>query len=106
MWGSTGPGDGQFNRPVGVAVDIGGNVYVADQNNNRIQTFSGSGVFIAKWGTSGSGNGQFSFPDGVAVDTGYNVYVADTSNHRIQKFGMVPTAATVVSWGHLKSMYR
>ena len=29
-WGSSGSEDGQFNYPVGVAVDSSGNVYVAD----------------------------------------------------------------------------
>ena len=38
-WGSMGSGDGQFNLPRGVAVDGSGNVYVADQNNSRIQKF-------------------------------------------------------------------
>ncbi|MEW5802681.1 MAG: CARDB domain-containing protein [bacterium] len=39
-WGSYGTGDGQFRQPSGVAVDSGGNVYVADSGNNRIQKFS------------------------------------------------------------------
>jgi DNA-binding beta-propeller fold protein YncE len=30
-------GDGQFNFAVGVATDAAGNVYVADENNNRMQ---------------------------------------------------------------------
>jgi DNA-binding beta-propeller fold protein YncE len=39
QWGTRGTGNGQFNRPYGVAVDGSGNVYVADTNNNRIQVF-------------------------------------------------------------------
>ncbi|MBI4378159.1 MAG: SBBP repeat-containing protein [Nitrospinae bacterium] len=38
--GSSGTGDGQFNHPVGIAVDSSGNVYVADEYNHRIQKFS------------------------------------------------------------------
>ena len=38
QWGSLGSGDGEFNRPYGVAVE-GGFVYVADTNNHRIQKF-------------------------------------------------------------------
>jgi tripartite motif-containing protein 71 len=38
-WGSQGEGDGQFDRPSGVAVDSSGNVYVADARNHRIQKF-------------------------------------------------------------------
>jgi len=38
-WGSQGSGNGQFDRPEGVAVDSSGNVYVADTYNHRIQKF-------------------------------------------------------------------
>ena len=34
-----GKGDGQFNGPLGVAVDRSGDVYVADAGNKRIQVF-------------------------------------------------------------------
>ena len=37
-FGSNGSGQGQFTNPIGVAVS-NGEVYVSDQNNNRIQVF-------------------------------------------------------------------
>ncbi|MBU0569122.1 PEGA domain-containing protein, partial [bacterium] len=85
-WGSYGTGDGQFRYPHGVAVDAGGNLYVADTNNHRIQKFDSSGTFITKWGSYGTGDGQFKYPYGVAVDSSGNLYVADRDNNRIQKF--------------------
>ena len=37
MFGSRGEGNGQFNAPTGVAVDLIGNIIVADWGNSRIQ---------------------------------------------------------------------
>jgi len=85
-WGSAGSDAGQFDEPSGLAVDSGGNVYVADENNHRIQKFTSAGVFITQWGVYGSGDGQFDEPSGVAVDSDGNVYVADEGNDRVQKF--------------------
>src|SRR5688572_29868863 len=79
------PGITQFRSPSGVAVDGSGNVYVADQSNNRIVKLNPDGSIALKFGTRGSGDGQFQFPRGVAVDASGNIYVADVNNNRIQK---------------------
>lgn len=52
QWGGYGSGPGQFIDPSGVAVDAGGNVYVADFGNNRIQKFCylPTAVDNATWG--------------------------------------------------------
>ena len=96
-WGSFGSGDGQFNTPCDVAVDSLGNVYVAENQNNRIQKFSSTGTFISRWGSYGTGDGQFHFPTGIAVDSLGNVYVAENQNNRIQKFNSNGTFLT--KWG-------
>jgi len=96
-WGSYGSGDGQFERPYGVAVDSSGNVYVADCVNSRIQKFSSTGTFLSKWGSWGTGDGQFEYPYGVAVDSLGNVYVPDRNNNRIQKFNSDGTF--LAKWG-------
>jgi DNA-binding beta-propeller fold protein YncE len=91
-----------FNAPAGVAVDPdSGDIYVADSNNNRIQKFSGDGVFLTKWGSQGSANGQFSVPIGITVDADGDVYVSDQFNHRIQKFE--PTGKFITKWGSFGS---
>ncbi|MDQ6418454.1 S-layer homology domain-containing protein [Paenibacillus sp. LHD-117] len=78
---------GEFNYPTGVAVDSGGNVYVADQANHRIQKLTVSIGDWSQWGyigpTYGSVPGEFYKPNGVAIDSSGNVYVAD--NYSIQK---------------------
>ena len=38
-WGKTGSAPGDFNRPIGIATDAQGAVYVADTMNNRIEKF-------------------------------------------------------------------
>ena len=38
-FGSFGSGNGQFNGPTGIAVDSSGNIYVTDNNNNRVEEF-------------------------------------------------------------------
>ena len=51
---STGSADGQLKNPRDVDVDSSGNVFVADNDNNRIQKFSNTGSFIRKWGVVGA----------------------------------------------------
>ncbi len=111
LWNSceTGSEAGQCFIPRGIATDpTSGNVYVADQGNNRINEFTIWGVFVKAWGwgvrngdpelqsctaqtgcqegLEGSGPGQPTRGKGVAVDSAGAVYVVDTINQRVQKF--------------------
>src|SRR5438132_17590 len=54
--GLSGGGAGQLSSPAGIATDAGGNVWVADQNNRRIDKFSAAGAFVfaAGWGVADS----------------------------------------------------
>ena len=83
--GGRGAGKGEFDSPVGIAVDPNGNFLVADTNNGRIEKFAPKGTFLDVIGTKGSGQGQLGAPNGIAVDHTGNIYVADASNHRVQK---------------------
>lgn len=92
VWGKTGEGPGEFNEPMGIAVDKEGNVYIADSRNARIQKFSSEGDFLLSWGDragladQGDGNGRFSKPVDIAVNSNGDVYVADYDNDIIQQF--------------------
>jgi hypothetical protein len=86
-----------FNYPYGIAIDRGGNVYVADTNNNCIQKFTSNGQFVTKWGSWGSGDGQFHWPSGITVDSRGYVYVTDTFNYCIQKF--TSDGQFIAKWG-------
>ena len=58
-WGERGSSQGQFIAPRGIAVAPGGEVYVADTSNDRVQEFAADGSFIGQWGGLGSAAGQF-----------------------------------------------
>lgn len=85
-WGSRGTARGEFQNPVGVAVDGDGYVYVAEAFGDRVQKFTSTGTFVVEWGSTGTGVGQFDSPRGIAADVGGRVVVADHDNERVQVF--------------------
>jgi DNA-binding beta-propeller fold protein YncE len=77
---------GTFAKPTNVAVDLDGNLYVADTINDRIQIFDADGKFISMFGRAGDGVGYFARPKGLAVDADGHIWVADAAQNRIQIF--------------------
>ena len=102
QFGGFGDGPGQLNIPWGICLDKDGNVFVADWRNDRIQSFTANGKWLASFGQPGSGGdaavarqhggirrvdrpvGVFNRPTGVAVDKDGDIYVADWLNNRVQ----------------------
>jgi RHS repeat-associated protein len=106
-----------LNSPLQEAFDAGGDIYIADAANNRIQEIAAS--THTQWGiamtggdvytVAGHGTGQtggltnggqaiYSYlndPWSILVDPAGNLYITDTGNNRIQE---VP-AATGTQWG-------
>ncbi|WP_259070618.1 NHL repeat-containing protein [Mucilaginibacter sp. X4EP1] len=92
-----------FANPLGIAIDVSGNLYVADSGNNLIRKMTSAGVVttLAGSGAVGALNGPgatatFNNPCGVTVDLAGNVYVADAGNNLIRIItptGMVSTLA-------------
>jgi hypothetical protein len=98
----------KFYNPAGIAVDGGGNLYVADNSNSRIRKITSAGVVstLAGSGLAGFADGagtsaKFSTPNGVAVDGNGNVYVGDYSNQRIRKITSAGVVSTLAGSGVL-----
>lgn len=93
-----------LNHPYATSLDAGGNIYIADADNNRIRfiaktsgTYFGQSMTanyiytIAGDGTASfGGNGgfatsaQLNFPQSVIVDAGGNVIIGDAVNYRVR----------------------
>ena len=97
-----------LNRPSGIAVDRLGNLYIADEFNQRIRKVDNKGIITTIAGSGSPDQGAFSGdgavalnarlnrPADVVVDSLGNLYIADTQNHRIRKVdnkGIITTIA-------------
>jgi sugar lactone lactonase YvrE len=92
----------KLNYPREIGLDSSGNIYIADQGNNRVRKVNTSGIIttVAGNGTAGySGDGgaatsaSLRTPTGVAIDSTGNVFIADYGNNRIRKLYDVPVCA-------------
>ena len=108
--GKAGAEAGRLGLPWSIAANpnLPGDVYVADEVNERVDEFTAWGEFVRAWGwgvddgssefqvcttesgcqkgLTGGGAGQFSSPEAITVDKEGNVYVMEAENHRVQKF--------------------
>jgi hypothetical protein len=96
--GGAGDKDGEawtasFNTPKGLAVNNASNIFVADQENNKIRIVFGtdwSVSTVAGAGKRGHRDGPadqalFNRPEAVALGWDGDIYVADTMNHVIRR---------------------
>ncbi|MET7391854.1 NHL repeat-containing protein, partial [Streptomyces sp. NPDC005534] len=103
-------GDGQpataaeLLSPRGVAVDVHGNLYIADTHGHRVRKVDAEGTITTVAGTGGEGlNGdgqpataaELLSPRGVAVDAHGNLYIADTENSCVRKVDAHGTITTI-----------
>jgi uncharacterized protein (TIGR03437 family) len=98
--------------PSAAALDVQGNIYIADTQNNRIRkvttagiitTVTGSGPTGLAGGFGGDGgpatSAALSSPHAVAIDAAGNIYIADSGNNRIRKVTPAGAITTVAGTG-------
>ena len=98
----------QLGGPTAVAVDVAGNLYIADTSAIRKVTPGGMIATVAgQVGSGYSGDGgpatsaALNSPWGVAVDAAGNLFIADTDNNRIRKVALDGTITTLAGNGTL-----
>jgi streptogramin lyase len=92
-WAAEGQGEMQHlvcglkSAPSGIATDAGGDVWVTDPANGRVEEYEVEGDEpIAEFGEPGSGEGRLEEPQGIATDAGGDIWVADGGNDRVEKW--------------------
>ena len=68
VYGEFGEGLGQFRWPAGITADSEGNIYMSDEQTQRINVYSGDGTALSNWGVFGTEEGQFNRPSGIDFD--------------------------------------
>jgi DNA-binding beta-propeller fold protein YncE len=77
---------GKFYGPRGLAISPGGELFVADTGNKRVQVFDLDGTFLREFGGGGTAAGYLDEPVGIDVSADGVVAVVDSWNRRIQLF--------------------
>ena len=83
---SEGDRNKMFHKPMDVLADEGGNIYVLDSGNNRIQKFDEVGNYLLTIGMKGQGPGEILNSENIELDRHGNILVFDGGNNRITKF--------------------
>jgi len=70
-------------RPVSIAVDAGGRIYVGDGDLGRVRIYSRNWEPLYDLGI---GAGEFGFPGAIAVAPGGRIYVVDSATHSVRVY--------------------
>ena len=96
-------------NPIGISLDIVGNLYISDYSNNRIRKVDVNGIITTIAGGFGngfSGDGILATsatlwnPKGITLDTAGNLFIADQNNNRIRKVNTKGIITTIAGGGY------
>jgi len=93
--GEPGEQELMFRYPFLMALDRGGDLYVVDVINTRVQAINPEGLYITDIGGWGVEKGEFFRPKGIATDEGGRIFVSDSYMGVIQVFD---------SWGEFQGV--
>lgn len=85
-FGSPGVLYGQLDRPIGVASDEKGHIFVVSTVTNKVSCFDKDGNFIEEFGGFGEEYGRFYMPTKIASDGKNTLYVMENTLKRVQVF--------------------
>jgi hypothetical protein len=98
----------ELKYPHGIAIDGFGNLYIADQGNNRIRKVSTSGIITTiagngTWAYTGDGGyataAELASPAGLTFDALGNLYIADFANNAVRKINTSGIISTIAGTG-------
>jgi DNA-binding beta-propeller fold protein YncE len=86
-----------LNKPIGVAVDPVGNIYVGSFGDHRIMKFSPEGIMLSFFGED-----NIKMPNDLTFDKDFNLYIADSKSNVIWVYSSEGTLVRVIRQGDLK----
>jgi uncharacterized protein (TIGR03437 family) len=102
----------KLNSPFDVAVDISGNLYIADAGNSRVRKVTPAGIITTAVGngnldfTATGGPGpqiSIAFPEGLAFDSTGNLYISEWGYARILKMNSAGAVTIFAGTGYFGS---
>ena len=101
QFGSAGTDFGQFNEPVGIALDSSNNLYIADTWNRRVQVLSpdlelNTSTTLLSWDVEGWYGESIENKPFIALNTAGNVFVSDPEGSLILEY--TPSGELIHVW--------
>lgn len=101
-----------LNSPWGITLATDGQLYIADQNNNRIRkidlagtisTIAGNGASAFSGDLGLATRAALNVPASIAIDVAGNIYIADSGNNRVRKISAYNGIINTIAGGQFQA---